>query len=92
MIRAQRPVCHHPDAWHRMALLHGKATEEARPVYDQQEVAAGSACRSATTIAGRATEEGRHPPADPTVQPIRRDERRRASWAGPLSDLGGYTQ
>jgi hypothetical protein len=40
MIRAQRPVSHHPDAQHRAALLHGEATEKARSVDDQKEVAA----------------------------------------------------
>ena len=43
MIRAQRPVSHHPDASHRVALLHGEAAEETRPVDDQEEVTAGSA-------------------------------------------------
>ena len=43
MIRAQRPVTHHPDAQHRMARLHGEATKEVRPVDNQKEVAAGSA-------------------------------------------------
>ena len=43
MIRAQRPVAHHPDAQHRVALLQGEATEEAPPVDDQEEVAARSA-------------------------------------------------
>jgi hypothetical protein len=39
MIRAQRPVSHHPDAEHPVALLHGEATEKMRPVDDQKEVA-----------------------------------------------------
>ena len=43
MIRAQRPVAHHPDAQQRMALLQGEATEEAPAVDDEEEVAAGSA-------------------------------------------------
>ena len=42
MIRAQRPVSHHPNAEHRMALLQGEATKEVRPVDDQKEVAARS--------------------------------------------------
>ena len=40
MIRAQRPVSHHPDARHRVALLQGEAAEEPRIVDDQKEVAA----------------------------------------------------
>ena len=43
MVRAQRPVSHHPNAQHRVARLQGEATEEARPVDDQKEVAARSA-------------------------------------------------
>ena len=42
MIRAQRAVAHHPDAQHRVALLQGETTEQARPVDDQKEVAARS--------------------------------------------------
>ena len=42
MIRAQRPVSHHPNAEHRVALLQGEAAEEVRPVDDQKEVAARS--------------------------------------------------
>ena len=43
MIRAQRPVSHHPDAQHRVAPLQGEAAEEVPPVDDQKEVAARSA-------------------------------------------------
>jgi len=39
MIRAQRPVSHHPNAQHRVALLQGETTEKERPVDDQEEVA-----------------------------------------------------
>jgi hypothetical protein len=42
MIRAQRPVSHHPDAEHRAALLQGEATEEARPINNQKKVTARS--------------------------------------------------
>jgi len=44
VIRAQRPVTHHPNAQHRVARLHGKATKKVRPVGDQEEVAARSTC------------------------------------------------
>jgi hypothetical protein len=43
MIRAQRPVSHYPHAEAWMALLHGEAAEELRPVDNQKEVAARSA-------------------------------------------------
>jgi hypothetical protein len=38
MIRAQRPVSHHPDAQHRMALLQSEAAEKPHPVDDEKEV------------------------------------------------------
>jgi hypothetical protein len=41
MIRAQRPVSHHPNARHPVALLQGETTKELRSVDDENEVATG---------------------------------------------------
>ena len=71
MIRAQRPVSHHPDASHRVALLQGEAAEEVRPVDDQKEMAARSAGPVSHHDRRKGDGRGEDPPADPTSQPTR---------------------
>src|SRR5215469_11498926 len=79
MVRAQRPVSHYPNASRQVALLHGEATEEARPVDDQKELTA------------RPTGRGQPPRA----QEGRRKRRRihqLVPLRSPLTELGDVEQ
>ena len=88
MIRAQRPVSHHPDAQQRVALLQGEATKELLPVDNQKEVAARSTGpgQPPRSQEGR-RKRGRIHQLIPLRSPPVEVGGRRASWVEPLSDL-----